>query len=141
MGDRAHLISDQITIDTFIDDLVAVIETEELEDVILVGHSFGGVPVTGVADRIPKRIAHLIYLDAVVLGNGESSFSNYPKEEADKRIAAAAEATDGLAVPVPAHLPKIWGLIDGSDEHAWVTRRLTPHPLGSYTTPINLKHP
>src|SRR5690606_9739476 len=46
--------------------------------------------------------------------------------------------TDGLAVPVPANLPKIWGLTDGTPEHAWVSRRLTPHPLGSYTTRLKL---
>ncbi|MDQ2151292.1 alpha/beta hydrolase [Alcaligenaceae bacterium C4P045] len=141
MGDRAHLINKGITIDTFIDDLVAVIETEELTDVILVGHSFGGIPITGVADRIPDRIAHLVYFDSIVLESGQTAFSNYPKADADARIAAASAATGGLAVPVPTPLPAAWGFNVGTPDHDWVTRRLTPHPLASYTTPLQLKHP
>ena len=141
MGDRAHLLSRSITIDTFIEDLVQVIETEELQDVILVGHSFGGVPITGVADRIPERIGHLVYFDSIVLESGQDSFSNYPKEEAEARIAAAGKATDGLAVPVPDPLPPVWGIAQGTPEYEWAQRRLTPHPLGSYTTPLKLNHP
>lgn len=141
MGDRSHLLSKDITIDTFVEDLVRTIESEELEDVILVGHSFGGVPITGVADRIPERIAHLVYFDSIVLESGKDSFSNYPKEEAEARIAAAGKATGGLAVPVPNPLPPVWGLVEGTPEYAWATRQLTPHPLGSYTTALNLKNP
>jgi pimeloyl-ACP methyl ester carboxylesterase len=62
MGERAHLLSPAITIDTFVEDLIGVIESEELAEVVLVGHSFGGVPISGVADRIPERLARLVYL-------------------------------------------------------------------------------
>lgn len=141
MGDRVHLLSESITIDTFIEDLVQVIEAEELDEVILVGHSFGGVPITGVADRIPERLAQLVYFDSVVLEDGQDSFSNYPEEEAQARIESASKATDGLAVPVPASLPGIWGIQKGTPDYDWVLRRLTPHPLGSYTTPLKLRHP
>lgn len=141
MGDRKHLLSKDITINTFVDDLVQVILAEELENVVLVGHSFGGVPITGVADRIPERIAHLVYFDAVVLQSGQDSFSNYPKDEAEARIAAAGKATNGLAVPVPHTLPHVWGIAQGTPEYDWIMRRLTPHPLGSYTTPLTLRHP
>lgn len=140
MGDRAHLINKGITIDTFIEDLVQVIETEELKDVILVGHSFGGIPITGVADRIPERIAHLVYFDSIVLESGQTAFSNYPKADADARIAAASAATGGLAVPVPNPIPAAWGFKEGTPDYEWVKRRLTPHPLASYTTPLQLKH-
>lgn len=140
MGDRAHLLARNITIDTFVEDLVQVIETEELENVILVGHSFGGIPISGVADRIPQRIAHLVYFDSIVLQSGQNAFSVYPKADADGRIAAASKATDGLAVPIPDPLPGAWGLKDGTPEQAWVKRRLTPHPLASYTTPLTLRH-
>ncbi len=63
MGDRAHLLSKDITINTFAEDLVQVIQSEELSKVILVGHSFGGVPISGAADRVPEKIAHLVYLE------------------------------------------------------------------------------
>ena len=106
MGDRAHLLSRSITIDTFVEDLVQVIQTEELNDVILVGHSFGGIPITGVADRIPERLAHLVYFDAIVLQSGQNAFSVYPQADADARIAAASKATDGLAVPIPDPIPR-----------------------------------
>jgi pimeloyl-ACP methyl ester carboxylesterase len=142
MGDRAHLLSPAITIDTFVDDLIGVIASEELAEVVLVGHSFGGVPISGVADRIPERIARLVYLDAVVLEPGMHAFSIYPPEEAAARIRAAEAATHGLAVPVPTPpLPAVWGLGRAGDpDHDWVRRRLSPHPLRSYTTALTLRH-
>src|SRR4051812_29010728 len=75
LGERKHLLSRDVTLDTFVVDLVNVIEAEELRDVILVGHSSAGAPITGVADRMPERIRHLVYLDAFVLQNGQSSYS------------------------------------------------------------------
>ncbi|MFU2024504.1 alpha/beta fold hydrolase, partial [Bordetella avium] len=141
MGDRAHLLAQGITIDTFVEDLVQLIQSEELNDVILVGHSFGGIPITGVADRIPEALAHLVYFDSIVLKNGQNAFSVYPKADADARIAAATKATQGLAVPIPDPLPAAWGIAPGSNTEAWVKRRLTQHPLASYTTPLTLQHP
>ncbi len=141
MGDRAHLLREGITIDTFVDDLLQLIRSEELTDIVLVGHSFGGIPITGVADKIPECIAHLVYLDAVVLESGMSAFSSYPKADVDARIAAASSATGGLAVPVLERIPAVWGLKPGTPEYDWVSRRLTSHPIGSYTTPLILKNP
>jgi pimeloyl-ACP methyl ester carboxylesterase len=92
MGDRVHLLNKEITIDTFVEDLAQVIQSEELTGVVLVGHSFGGVPITGVADRIPDRIARLVYLDSVVVESGRSAFSYYPPAEAEARIKAAEKA-------------------------------------------------
>lgn len=141
MGDRAHLLNSTITIDTFVEDLVHVIESDELSDVVLVGHSFGGIPISGVADRIPERIAGLIYLDAAVVDRGMQAFAVYPPAEAEARIRAAEAATDGLAVPVPASpLPDAWGLgNEGDADYDWVVRQLSPHPLRSYTTPLTLR--
>lgn len=141
MGDRAHLLRNDITIGVFVDDLVQVIQAEELDNVILVGHSFAGVPITGVADCMPERIAHLVYFDSVVLESGKTAFSNYPKADADARIASAAKATDGVAVPVLARIPPVWGLEPGTPEYDWVSRRMTPHPLASYMSPLVLKNP
>jgi pimeloyl-ACP methyl ester carboxylesterase len=109
---------------------------------VLVGHSFGGVPIGGVADRIPGRIARLVYLDAVVLDRGMPAFAIYPPEEAAARIRAAESATDGLAVPVPTPpLPEVWGLGRAGDpDDDWVRRRMSPHPLRTYTTALPLRH-
>ena len=71
----------------------------------------------------------------------ERGFSSYPKADADARIAAAFSATGGLAVPVPDRIPAVWGLKPGTAELDWVARRLTPHPLASYTTCLELKNP
>lgn len=141
MGDRAHLMSASITIDTFVADLVGVIESYELNDVVLVGHSFAGLPVTGVADKVAHRLRHLVYLDAVMLESGKSAFSAYPPEEAAARTKAAERETAGLAVSVPEKLPDFWGLREGTLEYEEVKRRLTPHPLKTYTTALTLKGP
>jgi pimeloyl-ACP methyl ester carboxylesterase len=142
MGDRAHLLSRNITIDTFVEDLVQVIFSQELTKVVLVGHSVGGVPISGVADRLPDRIARLVYLDSVVVESGKSAFSYYPHAEVEDRINAAERATGGLAVPVPQPLPSVWGLgKEGDPDHDWVRRHLSPHPLRTYTTPLTLRAP
>ncbi|WP_395714049.1 alpha/beta fold hydrolase [Reyranella sp.] len=142
MGERAHLLSRDITINTFSEDLVQLIQSEELSNVILVGHSFGGVPISGAADRVPEKIAHLVYLDSVLVESGRSAFSYYPPAEAEGRIKAAEKATNGVAVPVPQQLPGVWGLgKEGNPDYDWVRRRLSPHPLQTYTTALTLKGP
>ena len=140
MGDRAHLLTKHITLDTFIEDICEVLTSEELSEVILVGHSFGGVPITGVADRLPERIRHLAYLDGVVLESGKCAFSSYPPEESAQR-SSLAEASGSLAVPAPERLPASWGLAEGSTDYSWVMHRLSPTPLRAYTTPLMLRAP
>src|SRR3712207_2174824 len=80
LGERRHLLSRNITLDTFVEDIANVLEAEDLRDVILVGHSFGGISVTGVADRMPDRIRRLVYLDAVILQDGQSFLGSLPSE-------------------------------------------------------------
>jgi pimeloyl-ACP methyl ester carboxylesterase len=72
LGERTHLAHPGIGLDTFIQDIVGVLQYEQLEDVILVGHSFSGMVITGVAEQAPDRIKHLVYVDAMVPRNGES---------------------------------------------------------------------
>ena len=138
MAKRASLMSADITIDRWVQDLAALIEGEGLRDVILVGHSFGGVPITGVADRIPERIRQLVYLDGVVLPGGASAFDAYPPQEVQNRIAAAV---GGVAVSPPSPLPAAWGLAPGSADYDWVAGQLTPMPLNVYRTALALKAP
>ena len=135
LGERKHLLARSITIDTFVDDIAAVLETEELRDVVLVGHSFGGFAVTGVADRMPERIRHLVYLDALLPENGETAFSVLPPGIEEARRRTVSEQGGGVALPVPplAAFP----LPD--DVKEWFGRRLTPHPFGTYDTAIRLR--
>jgi pimeloyl-ACP methyl ester carboxylesterase len=72
LGERVHLASPDVTLTTHINDVVNTILFEELTDIILVGHSYGGMVITGVADRLPERIGKLIYLDAMVPNDGEN---------------------------------------------------------------------
>ena len=92
LGERKHLLSRDIGIGTFIDDVANVLEAEELRDVILVGHSSAGLPITGVADRMPERIRHLVYLDAAIAQGGQSFFDIFPQEAVGGRHGRAAAA-------------------------------------------------
>ncbi|MCH8152732.1 MAG: alpha/beta fold hydrolase, partial [Planctomycetes bacterium] len=74
VGERSHLLSESVTLSVFIDDIVNHLTWENLTSVVLVGHSFGGITITGVADAVPERLSKLIYLDAVILENGEALF-------------------------------------------------------------------
>ena len=135
-GERSHLLTKDITLDTFVDDIANVIQWEDLQDLILVGHSFGGNSISGVADRMPERIRHLIYLDAVMLEGGQTMFGQIPSEVAASRL-KAAEASGGLSITPPD--AAYFGIVDEA-QVKFVQARLTPQPLGVYTSPLNLAH-
>ena len=94
-GERVHLASSNVTLSTHIDDVVNVILFENLHDVVLVGHSYGGMVITGVADHVPERIRKLIYLDAFFPNDGESVFTSDPKN----REWIRPMEKDGMIVP------------------------------------------
>ncbi|MES2189077.1 MAG: alpha/beta fold hydrolase [Pseudomonadota bacterium] len=139
VGERSHLISADITLDTFVEDIVNHITHEELDDIVFVGHSFGGIPMTGVADRMPERIRHLVYLDSLILQPGKSLFSTYPPHVVEERKTQALATPGGLGLPAPP--ATFFGMQAGTDDEAWVQRRLTPQPLSLYSSPLNLKNP
>jgi pimeloyl-ACP methyl ester carboxylesterase len=130
VGERAHLLSKHVTLDTHIADVAGVIEAEELLDAVLVGHSYAGIVITGVADRLAARLRHLVYVDAAVPLPGESWSSGHSAETQAARRKAIAET--GVLPPPD---PGIFGLA-GADR-AWVSRRLTPQPGGVYDAPLH----
>jgi pimeloyl-ACP methyl ester carboxylesterase len=134
VGERAHLLTADVGPATMVQDVVAVLENEELRDVVLVGHSFGALVALGVADRVPHRLRRLVLLDGLVVEPGQRGFDGVPPDVAESRTAAATE----LAFPVPS--ASAVGLTD-PDDRAWVDRRLTPQPLRSYAEPFGLRHP
>jgi pimeloyl-ACP methyl ester carboxylesterase len=138
LGERKHLLSKDITLDTFTMDIANVIEAEELTGVVLVGHSFGGLAISGVADVMPDRIRHLVYLDSLMVEGGKSPFDSLPPDVVAARRKAADESSGGLSLPSPP--PSAFGVSDANDSE-WVKRRLTPHPLGTYTSKQNIKGP
>ena len=85
LGEKKHLLSSKITIETFIEDIVNHIVFENLNNIILVGHSFAGSVISGVADRLKDRIQKLIYFDAMILIDGQKPFDITPKETVEQK--------------------------------------------------------
>jgi pimeloyl-ACP methyl ester carboxylesterase len=139
LGERKHLLSRDITLETFITDLVNVFETEELHEAILVGHSFGGLAISGVADRMPERLRHLVYLDSMILTGGQSPFGVLPDDIVAARRKIATEKGDGLAIPAPPIGD--FGIPEDHPNAAWAHRHLTPHPISTYESPLKLANP
>src|SRR5580658_102183 len=98
LGERAHLLQPGLTIEHFATDVANVIEIEELQEVILVGHSFAGGPISVVADRQPEALKRLIYLDAVLLENGQSAFDKLDPSVVTQRVKLAQESSEGLTI-------------------------------------------
>lgn len=138
LGERKHLLSKDITLDTFTKDIANLIEAEELSDLVLVGHSFGGLAISGVADLMPQRIRRLVYLDSLIVEGGKTPFDAFPADIVAGRKKAAEETSGGLSLPVPQ--PSAFGVTDAKDAE-WVKRRMTPHPFGTYTSSLNIKGP
>lgn len=138
VGERSHLLSKDITLETFVEDIVQHVRFEQLQDIILVGHSFGGATVTGVADKIRDRIAKLIYLDGAILESGETWMSLLDAQFAKVRTELAHSSSGGLSLP-PVK-PAAMGVTKDEDA-AFIQSRLTPHPFATMTTALDLERP
>jgi pimeloyl-ACP methyl ester carboxylesterase len=138
LGERSHLLSADITLQTFVDDIIQHMKFEDLSEVVLVGHSFGGAPITGVADQLPDRIAKLIYLDAIMLNSGETWFDLLPEDLAKDRAALAEKSSGGLSLP-PAPAQSFG--VSCPEDIAFLEPRLTPHPFRTFTTALSLENP
>jgi len=133
LGERAHLAHPGIDLDAHIDDMLAVLHYEDLTDVVLVGHSYGGMVATGVADRAPARIARLVYLDAFMPRNGEALFDLVSAEARAGMRKAANEAGDGWRIP-PNPLPPDTDQTDVS----WIMPRRVMQPRKTFEQPVRL---
>jgi pimeloyl-ACP methyl ester carboxylesterase len=138
LADRKHLLSKDITLDTFTRDIANLIEAEELSDIVLVGHSFGGLAISGVADLMPDRIRRLVYLDSLIVEGGKSPLSALSPEIVAARKKLAEETSGGVSLPPPP--PAAFGVSDPKDAE-WLKRRMTPHPFGTYLSTLNIKGP
>jgi pimeloyl-ACP methyl ester carboxylesterase len=127
LGERAHLMSPAITLETHITDVASAIEAEEMSEVVLAVHSYAGMIGTAVADRHPQRLKHLVYVDAVVPKPGESWASTHASATREARL-AAAQASPDFSFPAPD--PVVYGL--NAAQCDWLRRRLTPHPGHTY---------
>jgi pimeloyl-ACP methyl ester carboxylesterase len=137
LGERAHLREPVPKLETHILDILGLLESEELNDVVLVGHSWGGMVTTAVADRAKQRIRHLVYLDAAVPSDGADFASHIPgidSASAERRRAAFRQLSPD-SIWVPAMGPEVVG-VTATDDADWVRRRVTPHPLGTWLEPV-----
>lgn len=136
LGERSHLLSPEISLETHIADIVNLFEYRDLRDVVLVGHSYGGTVITAVAERVPGRIGHLVYLDASVPRDGESNDDVIGERMASQLRASALADGDGWRVP-PA--PYVVERMSGHPLQRWVRDRLEPHPLRPLGEPVTIR--
>lgn len=123
VADRSHLLSESINLSTHITDIVNLIRWEEINDIVLCGHSYGGMVVTGVADQMPERIAALVYLDAYVPESGQSMRDLRPRD-----------TPAGLTLPpISAEVFRV-----NERDRQWVDRLCTPHPVACITEKLAL---
>ncbi|MDQ2653612.1 MAG: alpha/beta fold hydrolase [Chloroflexota bacterium] len=143
MGELASQATPDINLDTHIDDVVTLLAHENLHQVHLVGWSYGGLVISGVAERVPERLAQLIYLDATVAANGQSGND---AEGTSAEEAADLEAS-GIVAGLPGfftHEPSVGWLaasMPKPEVRAWVLANFTPQPMATYTQPLTLTNP
>jgi pimeloyl-ACP methyl ester carboxylesterase len=137
LAERSHLLSPTIDLDTHIRDITSLLFYEDLSDVVLVGHSYGGMVVTGVADAVPERVQRLVYLDAATPSNGQSLADVSPALM--QYAASSMRVVDGveLALWPDDELAGLLGVTDPT-LNAWVGPRLTPHPWPCFSQPLRL---
>ena len=132
LGERAHLARPEIDLETHIQDVVAVIEGEELRGVTLVGHSYGGMVISGVAARVANRISHLVYLDAFVPEAGKALLDYLGDRAGAMREAAA---TQGEGWKLPSFPPERFGVTSQRDTE-WLNKHLVAQPLKTFEQPL-----
>ena len=135
LGERVHLSGPSIDLETHIQDILGVIEYEELLDFILIGHSYGGMVATGVADRVGDRISRLVYLDAFVPKDGQSLFDLVSKENRERSIKLADSKGEGWLVPpnpMPADTPE--------EDRRWAEPKRVSLPIKTVQQPLRLIH-
>jgi pimeloyl-ACP methyl ester carboxylesterase len=133
LGERAHLARPEVDLDTHIQDVVALLEAEELRQVTLVGHSYGGMVITGVAARTTGRIGHLVYLDAFVPEAGKALLDYVGPGAAMMRETAAAH---GEGWRIPSFPPERFGVTSQRDTE-WLNKHLVPQPLRTFEQPLS----
>lgn len=137
MGERAHLLTRDVNVITHVRDVLGVLHYEDLKQVILVGHSYAGMVLAGVAEAAAPRLAHLVYLDAFPPRDGESALDLEPPGSAQAFAEMARTRGDGWRLPPTESLLERWGLRAEADRR-WVWSNLTDFPLRCFQEPVSL---
>jgi pimeloyl-ACP methyl ester carboxylesterase len=144
LGERVHLASPEVDLDTHITDVVNLIQFEDLHNIVLLGHSYASLVVTGAADQIPERISELVYLDTAPLPDGAVLIETFPTEAWRHIKKQVEELGDGWRFPMPpteelANMASLEGI---DDDHLKLLRsRAVAQPFGTYTQPLRLENP
>lgn len=125
LAERSHLLAPSVNLDTHIEDVVGLIRWEELTDVVLCGHSYGGCVISGVADRLAEHIKALLYLDAFVLADGQRLYDTVPLPGRD--------GDDWKLPPIPAEAFNV-----NAGDREWVNRQCTLQPRATFEQPLRL---
>jgi pimeloyl-ACP methyl ester carboxylesterase len=136
VADRSHLASPKVDLETHVTDVVNLIRWEELDDVVLCGHSYGGCVITGVADRLPERMRALVYLDAFVLEDGQGLHDTLPPPARAAQIDGANASGDGWRVPP---ISAAFFNVNEADR-AWVDSQCTPQSLATFQQRLTLRN-
>jgi len=137
VGERSHLLSRDVDLEMHIRDIAAVLQSEDLRDVILVGHSYGGMVITGVADRASDRVGRLVYLDAATPVNGQSLLDVAgPIIEAVRPDGRVVDGVELVLLPSP-DAGILYGVND-PDDLRWMAERLTGHPWSCFAQRLEL---
>jgi len=136
LGERVHLANPEIDLNTHVQDVVNLLEFEELQNVILVGHSYGGMVITGVSERAAARLKHVVYLDAFIPRDGEALVDLLAPQFRDDLL-QQAQSGGGQIPPFPVER---YGVFAAADV-AWIEPKLVPHPAKTMTTPVSLTQP
>jgi pimeloyl-ACP methyl ester carboxylesterase len=144
LGERVHLAGPQVNLDTHIADVVNLLRYEELRDVVLVGHSYAGTVITGVADQAPERIARLVYVDTWPLPDGVAQSDLNPPAARHAQARQVAIQGEGWRLPLPS-----WEELDqgnelrglGEAERRLMRERAVDQPFGTVTQPVRLRNP
>jgi pimeloyl-ACP methyl ester carboxylesterase len=137
LGERSHLMGADVDLDMHVTDVTELLHYEDLRDVILVGHSYGGMVITGVADRATARIGDLVYLDAANPTNGQSLVDVAgPMIEMTRPSGRVIDGVELVLLPTP-DAGAFYGVTD-PDDLAWMAERLTPHPWRCFEQPLHL---
>jgi pimeloyl-ACP methyl ester carboxylesterase len=137
LAERSHLLSQSVNLDRHIQDVVQLIWYWDLEDVILVGHSYGGMVITGIADRVAERIGQLVYLDAANPRHGQSLLDVAgPVIEAVRPMGAVVDGVELVLLPGPG-AAAFYGVTDPTDI-VWMEERLSGHPWPCFEQKLEL---
>jgi pimeloyl-ACP methyl ester carboxylesterase len=138
-GDKVHLAGPEVGLDTHVDDIVRLVVDEDLTDVVLVGHSYAGLVISSVANDIPDRIGHLVYLDAMVPEDGETAADVMPMTQ--NLIDRVLKSESGWRVPpLPEGPAGLFGVTDPADV-AWLRTMLSDQPVRCLQQPVRLDNP